>query len=270
MENMRRVVVGFLFVILASVCVSFMGCHRERVNLREMTPDEQFEYAKRIFDKKDYDKAKIQFSIVVMNNPGGLIIEKAQFYLAESYFFLKEYILAVEEYEKLIRSFPQSSFVDDASYKIGMCYYELAPGYALDQEYTLKAISRFQQFVEDYPDSDLRQEVEKRSMECRTKLAKKEFKAGELYRKTSYYSAAIISFDAVLEKYYDTEYADGALYWKGECHRRLKKWAEAEKSFQELTTKYAQSKWIHKAEGKLEDVRRELENSKKVTEKPDE
>ncbi|MFH1942869.1 MAG: outer membrane protein assembly factor BamD [bacterium] len=270
MENIRRVVVRFLLVILASVSVSFVGCHRERVNLREMTPDEQFEYAKRIFDKKDYDKAKLQFSIVVMNNPGGLIIEKAQFYLAESYFFLKEYILAVEEYEKLIRSFPQSSFVDDAYYKIGMCYYELSPSSALDQEYTLKAISRFQLFLEDYPDSDLRPEVEKRLMECRTKLAKKEYKSGELYRKMSYYSAAIISFNEVLEKYYDTEYADDALYWKGECHRRLKNWAEAEKAFQELATRYAQSKWVQKTEGKLQEVRRELEKSKNVTEKPDE
>jgi len=226
-----------------------------------MTPEEQFSYAKSIFDKKDYHKSKMQFMVVVLNNPGSLIIEKAQFYLAESYYNLKEYILAVGEYEKLIRSLPESPYVDDARYKIGMCYYKLSPGYALDQEYTYKAIIQFQRFLEDYPNSDLKPEVEKWLSECRHKLAKKEFKTGELYRKMSAYQAAILSFNGVLEKYYDTRFAEDALYWKGECHRKLGEWEAAEKAFQDLLNKYIQSDWVEEIEEKLEEVRRKLSGS---------
>jgi outer membrane protein assembly factor BamD len=260
MRNHWKNEYGPFVLLIGFLVLSLWGCHREGVNLREMTPEEQFDYAKQIFDKKDYYKAKMQFTIIVLNNPGSRIIEKAQFYLAESYFHSKEYILAVEEYEKLIRSLPQSSFVDDARYKIGMSYFKLAPGYALDQEYTHKAVSEFQLFLEEYPESELRPEVEERLEECRDKLAKKDFKNGELYRKMGFYKAACIEFDSVLEKYYDTQFADDALFWKGECHRKLGEWQEAEKAFQDLLEKYVQSVWVPKAEEKLNEVRREREN----------
>ena len=234
--------------------IGITGCHREQFNFREMTPEEQFDYAKRIFDKKDYLKAKMQFSIIVLNNPGNKIIEEAQFYLAESYYYDKEYLLAIEEYEKLIRSMPQSTYVDDARYKIGMSYYELSPGYALDQEYTNKAILQFQHFLEEFPQSNLRPEVEKKLVECWSKLAEKEFKTGVLYRKMSYLNAALISFDNVLQNYYESEFAPEALYWKGYCHRRLQQWDEAEEAFKELIEKHVQSEWASRAEGQLKAV----------------
>jgi len=208
-----------------------------------------------LFNKGDFYKAKLEFTIIVLNNPGHRIIEEAQFYLAESHFNLKEYILAIEEYDKLIRSMPRSEFVDDARYKIGMSYYKLAPGYALDQEYTYKAVTQFQLFLEEYPDSDLRSTVEDMLETCRNKLAKKEYKTGELYRKMSLFESAIISFDVVLEQFYDTEYADDALYWKGECHRHMGEWDEAEQTFNDLITNHTQSALVSKAMNKLETVK---------------
>ena len=263
MSNHQKNSLKILPILVSFVAVCYWGCHRERVNLSQMTPEQQFDYAKQIFDKKDYYKAKMQFTIIVLNNPGHQIIEKAQFYLAESHYYEKEYLLAAEEYEKLIRSLPRSPFVDDARYKIGMCYYKMAPKYALDQEYTYKAISQFQLFLEEFPDSDFRPEVEKQLAVSVNKLARKEFMTGELYRKMSAYPAALISFNAVLERYYDTQYADDALYWKGECHRKLREWDEAEKAFKDLMDKHVQSNWVGKAEGKLKDIQRERERQKR-------
>ena len=259
MQHCRKIRFIYLMVVIMFILASFFGCNKEVVNVGTMTPDEQFVYAKTKFDKKDYTKAKMHFLLVVMNNPGNIIIEKAQFYLAESYFYLKEYILAVEEYEKLIRSLPQSPFVDNARYKIGFCYYKLSPGYTLDQEYTYKAISQFQYFLEEFPDSELKPEVERLLVECRNKLAKKRFKTGELYRKMGYYKAAIISFDALIETFYDTEFADDSLFWKGKCHYKMGQLSEAEKSFEDLISKYKQSKWINKAEKELEDIKKKKE-----------
>ena len=172
---------GLFLLFFGFIVLYFSGCNRESINLRELSPEEQFAYAKRIFDKKDYYKAKMQFTVVVLNNPGHPIIEKAQFYLGQSYYYEKEYLLAAAEYEKLIQSIPQSPIVDDAQYMVGMCYYQMSPGYALDQEYTFKAITKFQQFLEDYPESEFRPMAEKRLAECMDKLAKKEYKTGELY-----------------------------------------------------------------------------------------
>ena len=251
-----------IFVVVAFITVFFQNCAREAVNIREMTLDEQLAFAKKTFDKEDYEKAKIYLNYIVMNNPGGTVIENAQFYLAESYYYSKEYILAIEEYQKLIKSLAQSAFVDDAVYMVGMCYYKMSPKYALDQEYTQKAIMQFRQFIEDFPDSELKGEAEQKLIECRKKLAKKEYKTGELYRKMGYYKAAIISFNDVFEEYHDTEFADDALYWTGECHRILRQWIEAERAFQSLLNQYPDSMWISRTESKLREVRIEKNKEK--------
>jgi outer membrane protein assembly factor BamD len=229
-------------------------CSKQTISLKESDPELQFEEAKKIFDKKNYYKAKMQFTVIVLNNPGHRIIEKAQFYLAESHYHLKEYIQAIAEYEKLIRSMPQSPFVDNARYKVGLCYYELSPGYALDQEYTHKAITQFQLFLEEYPASEVRPEVEKKLKEARAKLAKKEYKTGELYWKMGYYSSAVISFEAVMNEYYDTEYADDANYWQGACYLKLHEWDKAVTAYQMLLAKYPDSSLAGDAKGKLKEA----------------
>jgi len=256
---------GLVLVLVLGIII---GCNKQRVNLREMSPEQQFEYAKGLYDKKDYEKAKFQFTVILLNNPGHSIIEDAQFYLAESYFGLGEYVLAIEEYEKLIRSMPQSEFVDDARYKVGYSYYKLSPGYALDQEYTRKAISQFQLFLEENPQSELKEKVEEKLLECRSKLAKKEFKAGEQYRKMSYYKAAVIYFGAVVEKYYDTEFVVEAIFWKGECHKRMGEWDEAEAAFKRVREKFPQSPWAMKIEDKLKEIqgKKALESKETVEE----
>jgi outer membrane protein assembly factor BamD len=236
--------------------MAIVGCHKDVVLRRELSPEDQFANAKAIFDKRDYYKAKMQLLVVVLNNPGHRIIEQAQFYLAESYFYSKEYDAAIEEYEKLIRSLPQSPFVDDARYKVGMCYFKTSPGYALDQENTWKAIAQFQYFLEEFPNSELRPEVEQRMVECRTKLAKKVFKTGELYRKMGYFRASLLSFDSVLQTYYDTEWADDAMYWKGVCYMKLQEWENGENVLAEFLQKYKDTPMSRKATQLLRDIQK--------------
>ena len=219
-----------------------------------MTPEEQLTYAKSMFNKKKYEKAKMQFTILVLNNPGSRIVEEAQFFLAESYFNLKEYVIAVAEYEKLIRSMPESPFVDDAVYKVGMCYFKLAPKYHLDQEYTLKAITQFRQFLDEYTDSDLRPLVEERLNECRNRLAQKEYKTGELYRKMNYHRSALISFTSVIENYLDSDLVDDAMYWRGESYRKLMDWGNAVQSYQELVLQFPRSSYTEKAKQRMKEA----------------
>ncbi|MFC1568606.1 outer membrane protein assembly factor BamD [bacterium] len=240
------------FLCLSFIALIVISCNKQTAAIRDQTPEQQFEEAKRIFDKKDYYKAKMQFTVIVLNNPGHRIIEQAQFYLGESHFNLKEYIQAIAEYEKLIRSMPQSPFVDDARYKVGLCYFKLSPVYALDQEYTQKAIMQFQLFLEEFPNSDVRPEAEEKLKEARAKLAKKENKTGELYRKMGYFEAAIISFEVVLSEYYDTQFADDALYWKGECHIKGMAWDEAIQSFTALIDRYPSSSFLSRAKEKMQ------------------
>ncbi len=248
----------FVYIFFFTMLAGISGCRRELVNFQEMAPEEQFLYAKKFFDKKDYYNAKLQFTRVVMNNSGNPIIEKAQFYLGESYFYNEEYILAIEEFKKLVSSMPQSELADDAVFKIARSYDELSPKYALDQEYTNKAISQYQLFLEEYPNSEFAVEARRRLHALRNRLGMKEFKVGELYRKMGYQRAALISYQTVIDEFYDTDMIDDALYRKGECHISMGDLEDAEKTFQELLTKFPESKYREKAESRLRSIQEEL------------
>jgi len=243
-------------MLLAAAIASGLACAGRQQLVKNASPADSFTKAKAVFDKKDYFKAKNLFTVIVLNNPAGETYEAAQYYLAESHFHLKEYVEAISEYEKLIKSMPRSAWVDDSEYKIGLCYVKLAPGYALDQEYTYKAIDQLQKFLEDYPESELRTEGEKRLAECREKLARKEYKTGELYTRMGYYKAAIISFDVVLDEYYDTSFADDALFLKGVSHLKLNEIEPADLAFRSLIVKYPDSPYRSKAESRLKSLSR--------------
>lgn len=217
-----------------------------------MTPEERFAAAKELLDQGDYIPAKTQFQILILNHPGTDIADDSQYFLAEAHFGLKEYILAAAEYQKLIRNYPHSELVDDAQYKVGMSYYELSPGYALDQKYTMMAIVEFQRFLEDFPGSTLRQEVFEKLTEARNKLAKKDLKNGNLYRRQGFYQAAIIYFDELLANYYDTEHAEEALFRKGQCLYKMKDWAESQKILEDFVQKYPKSHFVPLAQEQID------------------
>ncbi len=241
-KNHRWLIVWLLLWI--ALWVSACGGGR---NIKRMTLKDRIKYAVELFKDGKYLSAKTQFQIIVLNNPGSSIVDMAQFYLAESYFNLKEYITAAAEYEKLLNLYPRSPYVDDAQYKLALSYFKLSPKADLDQKYTYKAIDEFQRFLEEYPESEYVSEVTKMLQKCREKLAKKEFISGNLYRKMGYHRSAIIVFDEILSRYYDTSYAEDAYFWKAYCLTKIGKYAEARDNIQALLSRYPKSKYRERA-----------------------
>ncbi len=257
--DMKRKIVGILFLLSLAGLVACGGSR----NLKRMTLQERLSYAKKLFDDGKYLQAKTQFQIIVLNNPGSSVVDMAQFYLAESYFHLKEYITAAAEYEKLLNLYPRSAYVDDAQYKLGLAYYKLSPKADLDQKYTYRAIDEFQRFLEEYPQSEFVPKVAAMLQKCREKLAKKEFISGNLYRKMGYYRSAVIVFDEILSRYYDTSYAEDAYYWKAYCLTKIGKYAEARDNVQALLAKYPKTKFRERAVKLAETIDRALQEEKK-------
>jgi outer membrane protein assembly factor BamD (BamD/ComL family) len=77
--------------------------------------------------------------------------------------------------------------------------------------------------------------------ELNNRLAKKDFDTAELYAKMDYYKAAIFYYDAVIEKYHDTEYAPLAYLAKTELLISRKKYAEAKTEISKFIDKYPNS-----------------------------
>lgn len=234
-------------LLLLLIALTLLAACGRSKRLTQMPLDDRINHAMELYNKGKYYDARTQFQIIVLNNPGSRVVDMAQYYLGECFFNMKEYITAAAEFEKLIRLYPRSQYVDNAQYRIGVAYYELSPKSSLDQTYTYKAIDALQQFLEDFPESELVPDATTYLQRCRLKLAKKEFETGEHYRRTNAYVAAIISFDEVLRSFFDTKYAEDAYYWKAYCHYKIDELDKARASLQVLSSKFPNTSYKQRA-----------------------
>lgn len=201
--------------------------------------NETYQKALIAFNQKKWEKASELFTLVVINSPGSDLADDAQFYLGECHFQRKDYLLAISEYQKLTERYPYSPLVEDALYKIALAQFKNAPDFQLDQEYTLKALDSFQEFIESYPNSKYRKEAESNIVAIRNRLARKLYETGRLYRKLREWEAAIFYLDKMLEKYYDTDYVVPAYLEKAYCLVYLHRFDEYNSILTTLTNKYS-------------------------------
>ena len=155
-------------------------------------------------ESEKYLQAQSDFKYVVIRGTGSDLGDDSQYYLAEAYYRNEEYLLAVAEYEKLTRRMGFSPFVEDARFKICEAYRIESPKYYHDQEYTEKALERYQEFLDDFPNSPFIDDVVVSIEILREKLGKKVYETGVLYMKMEEYESAKMTFQQVIDLYYDT------------------------------------------------------------------
>lgn len=209
-------------------------------------PESAYALAKSSYDKKDYLDAIDEFSVIKLRYSGSNVIDKTIFYLGMSYYKNEEYILAVYEFETLLKSYPTSKLTEDATFYTAMCYYNLSPDYSLDQSYTKFAITAFQDYVELYPDSKNRAQAEAKMKELKNKLAYKALKNAEMYYDLGSYKSSLVYYDYVLNEFFDSEYADDALYGKIQALIKKKQLKEASAEIERFEKRFPGSQLLSK------------------------
>jgi outer membrane protein assembly factor BamD len=242
------------FILITMIALIWIGCSG-RSPEPTWTAEEYYSYAKELYDDEDYFEATNEYTVIILRYPVSSVADSAQFFLGMSHYNLDEFIISAAEFSKLINNMPQSPLVPDAQYMLGMSYYEMSPRPALDQEYTEKALRAFQTFLEDFPGHKRREEVERKLLELREKLAEKAFLNAELYRKMVWYKSSIIYYDLVLNRFYDTSWADDAMLGKAIALTETGQWADAKKLLLEVNERfpntdlsYTITRYLRKAE----------------------
>ena len=236
-------------LILLTV-ILMQGCSSSgRSDIKTDDPVRAFDIAKRKYDRGDYTDAIEDFSFIKIKFPGTEISDKIEYYLAESYYQRKEYLLAAYEFETFLKNYPLSPLFPDAKYGLGLSYYRLSPKYSLDQEYTKYAISELQGFIEMYPNDKNVPDAGSKLKELRDKLAYKDYNTGELYMKMSYYKAAATYFRNVYETYIESDWADDSMLGEAEALIASKKYDEALKVLDKFYKLFPKSDLKSKADG---------------------
>ncbi len=200
----------FSVLCLVLISIFLAGCAGSG-KVRYESPQEAYEKGKAFFDKGDYPKAIEMLQGSFDFGRTHQWAADAQLYLAKAYQANKEFLLAANEFTRFTQIYRSDPRIPDAEYELAMTYYDRSPAFRLDQTDTERAIVQFQLFMTRYKDHALVEDAANRIVELRGKLARKQFNTAELYEKREYYGAAAASYEAVFDRYYDTDLADDAL-----------------------------------------------------------
>lgn len=219
------------FTLILTLSFILLGnlqfCASQKDTLEATDIAETYKKAMEFYEKDNYMRAEETFTFILYNDPGGEYADDAQFYLAETYFAKGDYLLAISEYDRLIRRMKNSPYVEESFWKKTEAYCELSPDYRLEREMTDKALRYLNDFLEIYPNSKYRPDVESRIIEMKEKLAMKLMASGKLYDTLHEYESAMYYYDNIIAEYPETKsYASARLAKAGDL-AALERWDEA-------------------------------------------
>ena len=201
-------------IILACSALLTAGCAGEFSKVyKSSSYDYRYEYAKQCFAEGRYVQAVTLLQDLVTALKGGDNAQESLFMLGMAQYMSHDYESASQTFKKYGSSYPRGIYAEKASFYVGESLYESAPEPRLDQTPTIGAINAYQQFLDQYPDSKLREDAQRKLFELQDKLIMKEFLSAKLYynlggyfgninsNEESNYTACIITAQNALKLY---------------------------------------------------------------------
>ena len=189
----------------------FTACKSTRLVNPGDSVEEAYQKGITNFEAGNYGDAAEIFETVTRIGRGSEFAQQAQYYLAESYFNQKRFILAESEYLRFITFYPRDPKREEVDFKKAISIYEQSPRYRLDQSATRRAIDEFQLFNSRYPNSEYVTQSADKINELREKLARKYYESAQFYSRTDQYKAATIYYDLVIDRYPESKWAETSL-----------------------------------------------------------
>ena len=141
----------------------------------------QYEYAKQCFAQGKFNDAITLLSELVTAQKGRENAQESLYMLAMAEYCNRDYESASATFKKYFQSYPKGDFAEQASFYVGQSLFESMPDPRLDQSSTIGAINAYQNFMDYFPDSPLREEAQKKLFILQDNLVMKEYLSAELY-----------------------------------------------------------------------------------------
>ena len=169
---------------IIALCMAFLmtGCTSEFSSvLKSSDKDFKYEYAKQCFAQGKFGNAITLLSEVVTAQKGRQNAQESLYMLAMAQYCNRDYEAASATFRKYFQSYPKGDFAEQASFYVGQSLFESMPDPRLDQSSTVGAINAYQNFMDYFPESSLREEAQKRLFILQDNLVMKEYLSAELY-----------------------------------------------------------------------------------------
>jgi len=175
-------------------------------------------------------------------------------------------ILAANEFKEFLTLFPLNPKADYAHYKMIVADSRQMLGADRDQTATEDTLRECDSFLKARPNSSLRPDVETLRREARDRLSESEYKVGIGYYRQRWYPGAITRLKGLLEK--DPEYSkrDAAYFYLGEIYHKVRNDAEALPYYEKVLSDFEKSSYLKPAKKRISEIKATQEPSKPTIE----
>lgn len=208
---------GRTFLSFAAACsvASLLACAAGMPKV-PATPDAVITRADGYYKKGKTIQAAALYQAFIERYAGNDRVDYAQFMLGQTHFKSHDYALAAVDYQVLMTNYSYSEYVPQALFQSAVCAWKQSPRPQRDQKKTEEALSRFNQYLQTFPDGKLAGEAKEYVRKINAKLAQKAYDAAAWYYRQHDGVAALIYCDKIIDKYPDNPYWARAVYMKGD------------------------------------------------------
>lgn len=247
--------------LLALILAAAGGCagRSDTIPVGVGEPDKfLFDRGKSSLDEKRWMTAREYFRRIIDSYPQSELRPEAKLGIGDSYLGEgtgESLVLAANEYREFLTFYPTNPRSDYAQYRLGMVYFRQMRAPQRDQTETREAVREFETFLERYPNSALRPEVEAKLREARDRVSMAEYQVGVFYYKQRWYPGAIDRLRALLKTDPGFTYRDGAYYYLAEALLKVKLDAEALPLLEKLVAEFERSEFLEKGKVRLDELK---------------
>ena len=255
-----------LYIILIFILMS--SCNEYQKLLRSEDIKIKYQKAENYYENGEYRRASGLFEQILPKYRGKPQAERITFFYAKSLLEIKNYVLAAYQFESFVKAYPISQKVEEAAYLEAFCFYKQSPKFSLDQEPTVEAIDKLQNFINFYPYSENLNLANEHVQELRVKLEKKSFEIAKQYNTIRDYVSAITVLNSFIIDYPGTPFREDALFYLFDSSyklavnsipsKKLERLNEARKVYEELISEYPQTQFLNKSELMISDIDKEI------------
>lgn len=188
---------------------------------------EKFNAAEELYKKGKYGRVQDKLEEILSMCAGTGFMEKSQFLLAESYFNLEQWIEARGEYGSFVMNFPGSPFAETAAFRKAVSSFNMEYKVTLDETSTTTAMKDFERYLDEYPETPLRDSVNYYYALLVERMAEKEFLTARLYMRMGKPQATVIYLKEFLETYPNSKRRQEAIFMITEAYTLLDQFESA-------------------------------------------
>jgi outer membrane protein assembly factor BamD len=213
------------FIYILIVAFSLNACSEYQRVLKGEDIGDKFKLGTELYDAGKFSKANSIFVQIVPKYRGKPQAQKLMYMYCKTFYETKDYFTANYQMERFVEAYPKSEKVQEIGFLSAKSYFQLSPVYSKDQEETVIAIEKLQDFINKNPNSEYMTAASDLVRELDYKLEKKAYNIALQYNITGPfhrdYNSAISAFDNFLVDFPGSVFKEDAMFYKFDSAYKL-------------------------------------------------